>query len=135
MGGKFMETAEMINQKIEATGFIKQNHYQVVEIQKGKVVMNAPLKEESLNPYQYAHGGFIFGLGDTAMGIAARTTGRNVVTLNASIQYLRPSVGKELRAEAEIIKEGKTICYARCNMYDENHKLTATMDASYYYID
>ena len=131
-----MKDAEQVNEIIETTGFIKHNNFHILEIEKGKKVkMQAELTENALNPYRYAHGGFIFGLGDTAMGVLARTTGKNAVTLNSTINYLRPSVGKELVAEAEIVKSGKTICYTKCNFYDENHKLTATMDASYYYID
>ena len=96
---------------------------------------NSDIREESLNPYGFAHGGLIFGLGDTAMGILSRSSGRKAVTLNSTINYLRPVVGKILRAEAEMIKDGKKTCLLRCNFYDENNKLTATMDGNYCYID
>ena len=120
----------------ESSGFIKHNHFHVVEVEKGKkTILEVELKEEALNPFGFAHGGLIFGLGDTAMGITARSTGRNAVTLTSSITYLKPTIGKKLRAEAEIIKAGKKTSYLRCNFYDENNNLTATMDGSYYYID
>ncbi len=120
----------------ESSGFIKHNHFHVEEVEKEKkTVLSVELKEEALNPYGFAHGGLIFGLGDTAMGITARSTGRNAVTLNSTITYLRPTVGKTLKAEAEMIKNGKKTCYLRCNFYDEKNNLTAIMDASYYYTD
>ena len=118
------------------SGYIKHNHHHIIEVEKGKKsVLEVELTEESLNPYGYAHGGLIFGLGDTAMGILARSTGKKAVTLNSSISYLRPTLGKKVTAVAELIKNGKKTCYLRCNFYDENEKLTATMDANYYYID
>lgn len=117
------------------TGFFKHNHYKVVQVEPGKnVILEAKLSSNSLNPYGYAHGGLIFGLGDHAMGIAAGLAGGPAVTQNASITYLRPSTGKVLRAEAEVIKQGKVTCFVRCNFYDENNKLTASMDGSYYYM-
>lgn len=131
-----MSDEDLLKQMEEKPGFFNHNNYHVVSIEKEKrVVLEANLTENSLNPYGFAHGGLIFGLGDTAMGIAARSFGRNAVTQNSSITYLRPSTGKKLRAEAEIIKAGKATCYLRCNFYDDDNKLTATMDASYFYIN
>lgn len=130
------EDKKAIEQMENSSGFIKYNRYQLKEVKKGKkVVMQASITEDSINPYGFAHGGFIFGLGDTAMGVAARSTGRKAVTLDSSITYLRPTKGNILKAIAEIIKDGKTTCFLRCNLYDENERLTATMDANYYYVD
>ncbi len=62
---------EEISLTFESNGFIKNNHYQLEEIKEDKVVVTAIITEEAKNPYGILHGGFIFGLGDTAMGIAA----------------------------------------------------------------
>ena len=116
--------------------FIQNNHYQLIELEDGiKAVGEAELRDESLNPYGYAHGGFIFGLGDTAMGLVAKSTGKTPVTLNSSITYLKPTKGKKLKVVAEMIKDGKKTCFLRCNFYNEKEQLTATMDGNYYYID
>ena len=121
---------------IESKGFIKNNNYHITEIEVGKrAVMEAEITNNSLNPYEFAHGGFIFGLGDTAMGFVAGSTGKKPVTISSSISYLRPTIGKKIKAVAEMIKDGKKTSFLRCNFYDENDKLTATMDANYYYID
>lgn len=128
---------EELRKQLETTpGFFKHNHYKLVEVEIGKkVILEANLTANSLNPYGYAHGGLIFGLGDHAMGIAVGSTGRVGVTQNANITYLRPTKGKKLRAEAEIIKQGKVTCYLRCNFYDDENKLTASMDANYFYMN
>ena len=68
------------------------------------------------------------------MGIAAASTGRTAVTLSATINYLKPSTGKYLIAEAEIIRSGKTTCYLRTNIYNDKENLVATMDSNYYYV-
>ena len=40
------------------------------------VIIEAALTEEAMNPYGIAHGGFIFGLGDVAMGVLAIKKGK-----------------------------------------------------------
>ena len=119
-----------------SSGFIKHNNYQYVDHKDGEyAVIRAELNEDAMNPYGFAHGGFIFGLGDTVMGLLAITTGRKCVTISSSINYLKPAVGKCLTAKSEIIKNGKTICYLRANIYNDKEELVATMDGNYYYID
>lgn len=129
-----MSKKELID-KMEKSDFIKNNNYKVVEVVEGKkATLKGLISETSNNPYNIAHGGFIFGLGDTAMGIAAASTGRKAVTLSATINYLKPSVGNYLIAEAEIIRSGKTTCYLRTNIYNDKEDLVATMDSNYYFV-
>ena len=117
-------------------GFISNNNFELLEVEEGKsAVIKANITESSLNPYGIAHGGFIFGLGDTSMGVVARTTGRKAVTLSANITYLKPSTGEYLIAKSEIIKDGKTTCFIRSNIYNDKDVLVASMDSNYYYID
>ena len=73
----------------EKPGFFKHNNFEFVEIKENSAILKAELTENSMNPYNIAHGGLIFGLGDMAMGTALGTTGRKGVTLNATINYLK----------------------------------------------
>ena len=116
-------------------GFIKYNNFELVDILEDKVIIKAPLTENAMNPYNMAHGGFIFTLGDTVMGIHCRTTKRNAVTVNASINYLQPGKGSYLTAESEMLKQGDKICFLRANIYDSDHKLIANMEGTYYFIN
>ncbi len=131
-GNKELDT--FLNKIEEQPGFFKHNNYSFIEIKENCAILKAKLNENSMNPYNMAHGGLIFGLGDMAMGTAVGTTGRKAVTLNANINYLKPAIGKYLQAKAEIIKKGKTTCYLRCNIYNDQDVLVATMDSNYYYI-
>ena len=116
------------------TGFFSHNQYHIEEISNDKIVLKAKITEESLNPYQIAHGGFIFGLGDTAMGMLVAQQEKLGVTLNASINYLYPAKGKEITAISKLIKKGKTVYYLRADIMDEDNKLIATMESNYYLI-
>lgn len=129
-----MNKEKLIN-KMESTGFIKNNNYKVEEVIENKsATLKGYINETSNNPYGIAHGGFIFGLGDTAMGVAAASTGKKAVTLSATINYLKPSTGKYLTAVAEIVKTGSTTCYLKTNIYNDKDDLVATMDSNYFFV-
>ena len=66
--------------------------------------------------------------------MAASATGRPAVTLNSTINYLRPAQSEYIIAKAELIKAGKTTSYLQAKIYDDQDKLIASMDANYYYI-
>ena len=115
-------------------GFFKHNNYHVEKIEEGNVELKADITENALNPYGIAHGGFLFGLGDMVMGIIASKNGRNAVTMNSHISFLSPAKGKYILARGELIKEGKTTCVVRANIYDDQEKIIAIMEGTYYYI-
>lgn len=116
-------------------GFIKYNGYKFVEGKKDYCVLTAEITENSLNPYNMAHGGFIFGLADTAAGCAASSTGRGAVTINSSIEYLKGATGTSLKAVANAIKTGKTISVYEVDIYNDKEQLVAKATFTYYYIE
>lgn len=131
-----MDSDNLFDNLEDTPGFYKHNNFHLVSEKRGEEVeLKVELTENSLNPYGYAHGGLIFGLGDNAMGIIARGTGRYAVTLNANITYLKPATGKYLIAKAKIIKNGKSTSFLRCDIYNDKEILVASMDANYFYID
>ena len=117
------------------TGFFHHNHYEILEIQKDYVILKASLVEEAMNPYGTAHGGFIFGLGDTAMGMMVKACGKKGLTLNSTINFLKVARGNYITAKGVLVKQGKKICYTRAEIYDEESSLVATMDANYCFIE
>ena len=119
----------------ETPGFVKHNNYKIEEITSEYCKMSVELTEDSLNPNGTAHGGLIFGLADTAMGVVARTTGRNVTTINAQIDYLRPGKGKIITCIAEPLKIGKTTAVLRANIYNEEDTLISTVTGTFFFLD
>lgn len=123
-----------MEEHVKATGFIKHNNYELVEWNDDKVILKVKLTEETFNPYNMAHGGLIFGLGDTAMGMLFTKKEKSVVTVDANINYLNPGVGEYLICESEMVKDGKKIAFAKAKIYNNDKVLVATMSANYYYI-
>ena len=105
-------------------GFIQHNNIQIEELDKN-----------SLNPSGIAHGGLVFGLADTAMGVLAYLTGRKVVTVDSNINYLKPSSGKKITCTSEAIKVGKTLGVYEAKIYNEKNELTALVTGTYFFLD
>ena len=122
--------------KMKNNGFIENNNYKLVYEEQGYAVLEADITDTSLNPYNTAHGGFIFGLADTAAGIAAHSFGRNAMTVNANIEYLHAITSKKIKAEAKCIKNGKTISVFDVDIIDlERDRVAAKSTVTYFYID
>ena len=90
-------------------GFIGNNNYKVIKVEDNYCELEGIITQSSLNNLKIAHGGYIFGLADTAAGIAAMTNGGNVVTVNSNINYISPAKGNKIKAIATSIKNGKII--------------------------
>ena len=112
--------------------FLKHNNIIIEEVNNTTARVRLDITDNSLNPYKIVHGGLIFALGDTVMGAIVRFNGRNAVTADASINFLRPGIGKYLIAKGEVIKAGKNISVLRANIYNEEDKLIATMNGTYF---
>lgn len=130
-----MDNKKLLDKLENENGFFKHNNFHIVEANEKECVIRAELTENSMNPYSIAHGGLTFGLGDVAMGVLARSTGKPAVTLNANINYLKPGTGKYLLAKAEIVKVGKATCVLRANIFNDKEELVATMDSNYFYLN
>ena len=125
-GKKYMESVG---------GFIQNNHYKLIDIKKDYCVMEAEVREESLNPYGMVHGGFMFGLADTAAGVAARSSGKKAVTLSSHIEYLHAGYGKKIKAVVEPVKVGNKVSVYEVFIYDEKEVLIAKATVDYFYMD
>jgi len=116
-------------------GFIAANNYEVVKVEEHYCELEGEITETSVNHLGVAHGGYIFGLADTAAGIAAMTDGRTAVTIDSSIQYLKPGKGTKLKAVAEILKNGKSISFFEVAIYDDNNNQIAKANINYFYMN
>ena len=132
---KILETLRANLSAINAT-VDHQEASVVTEVGDGTSVVEVKLVQESLNPLGMAHGGLIFTLCDVATGVAARTGGRITVTLDSSIQFLRP--GKDtskLVAHGRVVKEGRTTGLVTAEVFNDAGELLATASVMVYYVD
>lgn len=117
-------------------GFNSHNHIVVTEVGEGTSDVEVEMTQDAMNPLGMAHGGLIFSMCDVATGVAARTGGRITVTLDSSIQFLRP--GKDtskLVAHGRVVKEGRTTGLVTAEVFNDAGELLATASVMVYYVD
>jgi uncharacterized protein (TIGR00369 family) len=67
-------------------------------------------------------------IADAAMGVAYSTTlahGETYTTIELKINFFRPVWNAKLRAEARMVRAGRTIGLVECDVFDENERLVA----------
>lgn len=80
------------------------------------------------NPMGTVHGGIFCDLADGAMGMAWSSgleEGETFTTLELKMNFLKPVWQSRLRAEARVIRRGKTIGLVACDVRDEKGDLVA----------
>ena len=82
------------------------------DFSEGKVTCSVALKGHHLNNGGRVHGGVLTSLADTAAGAAVRTVrpeGKLTATTDLSISFIRPPLGNQLVAVAEVLHAGKRL--------------------------
>lgn len=116
-------------------GFNEHNGIDLVDVDDEYSVVRVELTQAGLNPFSIAHGGLIFSLCDVACGVAARTCGRMTVTLDASINFLRPGKDtKYLTATGRVIKPGRTTAVCECEVRADDGTLLAKCISTAFYV-
>jgi acyl-CoA thioesterase len=87
--------------------------FELVERRPGYARLEGTVRSQHCNAHGNVHGGFVFSLADTAMGVASNSHGPRAVALAASIHLTRPArVGELLVAEAtELSLDSGTASY------------------------
>ena len=103
--------------------------FRLVEIAPDKAAfeMEADMDRHA-NPMGTLHGGILCDLSDGAIGMAWASEleeGESFTTLELKINFLKPVWKGKLRAEARVLKRGKTVGLAECTVRDGNGDLVA----------
>lgn len=117
----------------EKTPFHKLMGVFIIEIGKGFAMTGVKIEEKHLNPLNIAHGGVLFTLMDITMGMAARTLGKQVITVEMNINYIAPAnIGDEVKATAKMLHVGNKTSVAVCEAYSQNGKLLASARETFF---
>ena len=100
----------------------------IVEAAPGRAVFEMEAGPQHANPMGTLHGGILCDIADAAMGIAYASTleeGETFTTLELKINFLKPVWKARLRAEAHVVKRGRTVGLVECDVVDETGSLVA----------
>ena len=105
-------------------------------VEPGAIDIVLPYRADLTQQNGYLHAGILTTIADSACGYAAYTlmpAGSDVLSVEFKMNLLRPAVGEAFKAEARVIKAGKTLTVTRCDVYGvkgEEKTLIATMLAT-----
>ncbi len=102
--------------------------YDVIEAEKGRVVITATPTDGHLNPAGTVHGGLAATLLDSCMGLAVRTTqdkGFSSTTLEFKITFARPITPQSglITAEGKVLSIGRRVGSAEGRVTDSTGRL------------
>ena len=88
-----------------------------VDCGDGGATLELDIREELLQQYGFVHGGVVSHLADNTLTLAAATVvGPGVITSGFTIDCLRPATGAVLRADAQVVRAGRTRVVCRCEV-------------------
>jgi len=118
----------MIAGEVEQPPVAKLLGMRMTEIDPGRAVFELDAGPQHSSPLGTVHGGILCDLADAALGCAHAAQldeGETFTTLELKINFLKPVWQGHLRAEANVIKAGRTIGLVECRVTDESGSLVA----------
>jgi uncharacterized protein (TIGR00369 family) len=102
--------------------------FKLMSIEPGRSVIEFEADERHANPMGTLHGGVLCDIADAAMGMAYAATlddAETFTTLELKINFLKPVWKGRLRAVGRVVRRGRTIGMAECDVTDEQDQLVA----------
>ncbi len=127
---------DRITRSFESQSMMRTLGARIHKIEKGKVIIEAPILPSTLQQQGYGHAGLTFSIGDSAAGYSALTLlpeGQEVMTAEIKINLLAPADGELLRAEGKVVKPGKRLVVVTSEinaLKDGQTKLIAIIQAT-----
>ena len=100
----------------------------VAEVGPDRAVFEMRSERRHFNPMGTLHGGILCDLADGALAMAWASElveGESFTTLEVKINFLKPVWETTLRAEAKVIRRGKTVGVVACDIRDESGDIVA----------
>jgi len=102
--------------------------FRLTEIGEGRATVELQAGPQHANPLGTMHGGVLCDIADAAMGLAwasGLAGGETFTTVELKINFLKPVWTGNLRAEARVVKRGRTLGLVDCDVLDESGSLVA----------
>lgn len=127
------EVIEFLNERCDEIGFRRHCGMELASFIDNKLILSMKITPQLSNRHGIAHGGALSGLLDTCMGLTCIISGKNVVTSNLNVNFIRgPQIGTVVYASAEIIHSGLTTMVTEARCVDDKGTLYATATGTFY---
>ena len=122
------EVLDKIRAKFELNHFPKMVGIEIDDIEPGRAKLSLDVTEKHRQLQGIMHGGAIATLIDTAVAFAivgASEPGAKFTTIEMKVNYLSPIIEGRVVADARLIRDGKRIIVAECDVFDAAGKMAA----------
>lgn len=126
---------ELIKRLNGNSQYLQSNDMKVTELSEGYARVEMLIDEQILNVHGFVHGGALYSLADTAAGAASFATGRDSVTLNGTIHYIKPGKGGKLIGVATEISRGRTTGIYEVFLYNDAEILLSRATFTMFFLD
>jgi uncharacterized protein (TIGR00369 family) len=102
--------------------------FEAKEIADGRAIVTLAAGPQHANPMGTLHGGILCDIADAAMGMAfasALAPEETFTTVELKINFFKPVWEANLKAEARVVRRGRTLGYVECEITDEGGRLVA----------
>jgi len=122
------ELIEGLRERLRDSAFYRWAGIELVDASPGHAEVAFEAKPEHVNLQGLIHGGMLATLADTAMGLAVRTVleaGRRHVTVQLSMEFLRPGKEGRIVARGRTVKIGTQLGFAEADVVDDRGRVLA----------
>jgi len=124
---------QLLYERCQETGWRKLCGIEVYSLEGNKFTLSMKVTEDISNRHGIAHGGALSGLLDTVMGLSCIIRGRNVVTVNLNVNFIRGAkIGTTVYASAVLEHIGFTTIVTEAKCVDERGTLYAKATGTFY---
>ena len=122
------ERMQIIREKFEINHFPQLLGIELDSIEPGRVRLSVEVRKELLQLQGVMHGGAIASLIDTAVAFAIVSTSEpqdSFTTVEMKVNYLTAIREGRVTADARLIRDGRRIIVADCDVHDSKGRLAA----------
>jgi len=132
------ETLQRIREKFETNHFPKSLGIELDSVEPGRARLSLNVEQRHLQLAGIMHGGAIATLIDTAVAFAivgASEPGARFTTIEMKVNYLSAIREGRIVADAKLIRDGRRIVVADCDVIDSRGRLAAKGLLTYMRLD
>ena len=128
------ETVRQLNKALQENPFDAFMQFTVVQADADGITLvfdNAGTTWD--NPNGTLYGGVLYAQAASAMEAACAVLGKDVLTLDLGMNYLRPAFrDTTIEARAKVIHNGRTTMVVLCDLYDNQNRYLAHGKGTFY---
>ena len=105
----------------------------IISCSPGEMEITFTTRSEMANPTGLLHGGMQAGIMDDVIGMTAATLGETgfMLSIDLHVNYLgKVKIGEKVKARARIVRSGRRIAHAVCELIDEQGNVVSRCDSN-----